>query len=69
MDEYWLSQGPRYNVILEGAMANWVTSKARQNLEGGLGVFPWKNLRPRSSDLLKTTLIFVPQLTLQVNLR
>ena len=54
---------------LRGPWANWVTSKARHNLEGGLGVLPWKILRPLPSNLLKTTLIFVPQLTLLVNLR
>ena len=35
----------------------------------GLRVLLWKNLRPRSSGLLKTMPIIVPQLTLQVNLR
>ena len=45
-----------------------MTSKARQNVEGGLGVLPLKNLKQRSSDLLNTSLIFVPQLTLQVGM-
>ena len=54
---------------LRGPWANWVTSKARHTLEGGLGVLPWKNLRPSSSNLLKTTLIFVPQATLPAKLR
>ena len=46
---------------LRGPRANWVTSEASQNLEGSLGVLPWKNVRPRSSNRLKTVLIFVPQ--------
>ena len=37
--------------------ANWVMSEASQVVEGDLGVLPWKNLGPRSGDLLKTALI------------
>ena len=39
--------------LLEGSYANCMESEASHNLEGGLGVIHWKNLRPRSSDLLK----------------
>ena len=48
---------------LRGPWANRVRSKARQNLAGGLGILPRKNLRQRPSDLLATTPSFVLRLT------
>ena len=33
--------------------ADRVTSKASQDFGGGLGVLPWKKLRPPSADVLK----------------
>ena len=67
----WLRYKDRDTTFyLRGPRANWVTSEASQNLEGSLGVLPWKNVIPRFSNRLKTMLIFVPQyrLTLQANL-
>ena len=37
-----------------------MTSEGRQSLGVGLGVLPWKNLRPRSSNWLKTKVILFP---------
>ena len=55
---------------LRGPWANWMTREASQNLEGSLGILPWKSLSPRSSNWLEAMLIFVPQyrLTLQEDL-
>ena len=35
--------------------------RSELNLEGGLGVLPWKKLIQGSSNWLKITLMFVPQ--------
>ena len=56
------TQGPRYNLLFEGAMGMGKPGdeQSSQNLETGSGGTPQENLRPRSSDCLKVTLIFAP---------